>query len=205
MSRRTNLLTKLNAHIAMVSVLLVLVLFLGTRVVVAWHESHSDTSAEYQAELATYAQLKTKSARLRALPSQLAGSRRQAVEFMDARIPENDSAILAELGTLKSANHVQLSQSHYSYRPAIAGLVELRIDAGLSGQYSDIMHFINGLERDKDHAFYTVRSITLSGEQGGLVNLRISITTYMHGDAAEINALRRNSRNAGQKSGQEAQ
>jgi type IV pilus assembly protein PilO len=67
------------------------------------------------------------------------------------------------------------------------------------------MHFINGLERDKDHAFYTIRSITLSGQQGGLVNLRISITTYMHGDAAEINALRANTRNAGQASGQEAQ
>jgi type IV pilus assembly protein PilO len=199
MTRRTNLLTKLNAHIAVVSVLLVLVLFLGTRVVIAWHQSHGDTSAAYQADLATFAQLQAKSARLRALPSQLAASRRQAQEFKDARIPENDSAILAELGTLKTATHVQLSQSHYSYRPAIPGLVELRIDAGLSGQYGDIMRFINGVERDKDHAFYTIRSITLSGQQGGLVNLRISITTYMHGDAAEINALRQNTRNAGQE------
>ena len=199
MTRRTNLLSKLNVHIAVVAVLLILDLFLTTRVIVAWHESHSDTSSQYQADLATYAQLQTKSARLRALPSELAVSRKQAQAFIDTRIPDNDSAILAELGALKDANHVVLSQSHYSYRPAIPGLVELQIEAGLSGQYGPIMHFINGLERDRDHAFFTIRSITLSGQQGGLVNLRISITTYMRSTPAETNALRRNTRNAGQE------
>ena len=199
MTRRTSLLSKLNVHIAIVAVLLILDLFLTTRVIVAWHQSHSDTSSQYQADLATYAQLQTKSARLRALPSELAASRKQAQAFIDARIPDNDSAILAELGALKDANHVVLSQSHYSYRPAIPGLVELRIEAGLSGQYDPIMHFINGLERDKDHAYFTIRSITLSGQQGGLVNLRIAITTYMRSTPAETNALRQNTRNAGQE------
>ena len=170
--------------------------------IVAWHESHSDTSSQYQADLATYAQLQTKSARLRALSSELAASRKQAQAFIDTRIlffPDNDSAILAELGALKDANHVVLSQSHYSYRPALPGLVELRIEAGLSGQYDPIMHFINGLERDKDHAYFTIRSITLSGQQGGLVNLRIAITTYMRSTPAETNALRQNTRDAGQE------
>jgi type IV pilus assembly protein PilO len=199
MTRRTNLLSKLNVHIAIVAVLLILDLFLTTRVILAWHESHSDTSSQYQADLAAYAQLQTKSARLRALPSELAASRNQAGAFIDARIPDNDSAILAELGALKDANHVVLSQSHYSYRPAIPGLVELRIEAGLSGQYAPIMHFINGLERDRDHAYFTIRSITLSGQQGGLVNLRIAITTYMRSTPAETNALRQNTRDAGQE------
>jgi type IV pilus assembly protein PilO len=199
MTRRTNLLSKLNVHIAIVAVLLILDLFLTTRVILAWHESHSDTSSQYQADLAAYAQLQKKSARLRALPSELAASRNQARAFIDARIPDNDSAILAELGALKDANHVVLSQSHYSYRPAIPGLVELQIEAGLSGQYAPIMHFINGLERDRDHAYFTIRSITLSGQQGGLVNLRIAITTYMRSTPAETNALRQNTREAGQE------
>jgi hypothetical protein len=199
MKRSTQVLTKLNGHIAVVAVLLVLDLFLTTRMIVAWHESHSDTSAQYQADLATDAQLQGRAARLRALPSELALSQKQAQAFLDARVPEDDSAILAELGALKNATQVQLSQSHYSYRPAIPGLVELQIEAGLSGQYDAIMHFINALERDKDHAYFTIRSITLSGQQSGLVDLRLALVTYMRSNPAETNALRENTRGGAQE------
>ncbi len=51
------------------------------------------------------------------------------------------------------------------------------------------MHFINDVERDKNHAFFTIRSITLSGQQGGEVNLRVRMTTYLRTDAAGSAAL----------------
>jgi hypothetical protein len=55
----------------------------------------------------------------------------------------------------------------------------VRIDASLSGEYSALMHFINDLERDKNHVFFTIHALTLSGQQGGLVNLRLRMTTYL--------------------------
>ena len=55
----------------------------------------------------------------------------------------------------------------------------VRIDASLSGEYSALMHFINDIERDKNHVFFTINALTLSGQQGGLVNLRLRMTTYL--------------------------
>ena len=71
---------------------------------------------------------------------------------------------------------------------APSGLTELHIDAGLSGQYSELMHFINGLERDQDHVFFIINGVTLNGQQGGLVNLRLRLTTYLRGDATDLPA-----------------
>jgi hypothetical protein len=59
------------------------------------------------------------------------------------------------------------------------------MDASLSGEYAPLMHFINGLERSK--SFFLIDGLTLTGEQGGLVNLRLSLTTYLH--AAHVDLL----------------
>jgi type IV pilus assembly protein PilO len=40
------------------------------------------------------------------------------------------------------------------------------------------MHFINGLERNK--TFFLISGLTLTGQQGGLVNLRLRLNTYLH-------------------------
>ena len=61
----------------------------------------------------------------------------------------------------------------------------MRIDANLAGEYSGIMHFINGLERDK--TFFVISAVTLTGQQGGLVNLRLRLNTYLHAaDAKDL-------------------
>jgi hypothetical protein len=51
------------------------------------------------------------------------------------------------------------------------------MDASVSGDYRPIVEFINGLERDK--MFFLVNGINLSGQQTGMVNLRIRLTTYL--------------------------
>jgi type IV pilus assembly protein PilO len=56
----------------------------------------------------------------------------------------------------------------------------------LSGQYSDLMHFINGMERDQDHVFFIINGVTLNGQQGGLVNLRLRLTTYIRAGANDL-------------------
>ena len=190
-------LTLLNAHIAVVALLLIFDLVLATRLLVAWHDSRSDHSAQYNADLATYAQLQSQAAHLQALPARLASSRRQADAFVSARVPLTDSEVISELGALSTRDHVRLSRASYTPAPAIPGMVELRIEASVSGEYTPIMHFINDMERDKDHAFFIIRSITLTGEQGGLVSLRLRLTTYMRVDAANAALLEPANRESG--------
>ncbi len=76
-------------------------------------------------------------------------------------------------------DNVRLTRAQYTPTPAINGLTEVRIDASLSGEYSALMHFINDIERDKNQVFFTINALTLSGQQGGLVNLRLRMTTYL--------------------------
>ena len=59
------------------------------------------------------------------------------------------------------------------------------MDASLSGEYPGLMRFINGLERDKN--FFLISGLTLTGQQGGVVNLRMRVITYLRAaDAAAI-------------------
>lgn len=197
-SATSKIFTQLNAYLAVFAVLLIFDLVLATRLIVAWHDSHSDESAQYDADMLTYAQLQTQAAHLRGLPAKLANSRSQEERFVTARIPVSDSAVLTDLGALKDHDHVRLSRASYAYAPAIPGLLEMRIDANVSGQYTDVMHFINDLERDKDHAFFILRSITLSGQQGGTVNLRVRVTTYMQADPSTAAMLEAGKGNAGE-------
>ncbi len=182
--------TQLNAHLVVVGVLLLFNLVLATKLILAWHDSRSDQSAQYIADTATYAQLQEQSSRIKALPAQLAASRRQANAFVNARVAASDSIVLTQLGELTTRDHVRLSHAGYTYAPAIPGLVELRLEANVTGEYTPVMHFINDLERDKDHAFFVIRTITLTGQQGGVVNLRVRMTTYMLADAASASLLR---------------
>jgi type IV pilus assembly protein PilO len=70
----------------------------------------------------------------------------------------------------------------YTQVPAITSLVEIRMDASLSGDYPSIMQFINGIERDK--TFFVINVLTLNGQQGGLVNLRMRLSTFLPPSAA---------------------
>ena len=49
--------------------------------------------------------------------------------------------------------------------------------SSITGQYQQIMHFVNGLERDK--TFFLIRSMAFTGQQGGLVSLRLRVSTWL--------------------------
>ncbi len=189
MSELRKYLSALNLLAAGVLLLLVFDLALATKLVIAWHQASSDQSAEYTADMATYTQMQRQMQHLRGLPTRIGGSRSEAQTFFAARVPANDSTVIAELGELATRNHVRLSRAGYTLVPAVQGLVEQRIDASMSGEYSPIVHFINDVERDKNHAFFIIRSVTLTGQQGGTVNLRLRLTTYMRADAASAAVL----------------
>ena len=61
------------------------------------------------------------------------------------------------------------------------------MDAGISGAYPDIMQFVNSLERDQ--TFFVIRSMSLTGQQGGLVNLRLRVSTWLRPEDAAASGL----------------
>ena len=72
---------------------------------------------------------------------------------------------------------VRLSRVVYAQGEPTGDLTEISMDAGVSGTYPQIMHFVNGLERDQ--TFFVIRAMALTGQQGGMVNLRLRLSTWL--------------------------
>ncbi|HUB18882.1 MAG TPA: hypothetical protein VL990_09630 [Acidobacteriaceae bacterium] len=182
-----NRVTKLNLHFILLAVVVAADILIGVRFALAWRAIRSNQSPEFLQEEAKLGQLESQMHHLNGLPEKVEAADKDAQKFYDARIAPNWSTVLAQLGAVAAKSNVKLSRAAYPYNPAPAGgLTELHIDAGLTGQYSDLMHFINGLERDKDHVFFIIEDITLNGQQGGLVNLRLRMTTYLRAGATDL-------------------
>jgi type IV pilus assembly protein PilO len=174
---RERLASPLTWHYAGVALLSVLVGVLGVRLAMDWVATNSNSTDALigkQIELKT---LQVQTAPLRGLDQRVADSRKQMKEFFDNRIPANYSSIAEEVGNLEVKSGVRLSRMLYTQGPASGELTEISLDAGISGEYTQIMRFINGLERDK--TFFVIRSMALTGQQGGMVNLRLRVSTWM--------------------------
>jgi type IV pilus assembly protein PilO len=174
-----NLFTLLNLHIAGVALLLGLNIFIGVKLVLAWHAISADKPENTAADEIRYQQLEAQSAKLGSLPEKVEHSSKDADVFYDKRFPTAWSQTLAELGRLSTKDSVHLTRAGYTPAPAINGLTNVRVEASLSGDYTGIVRFINDLERDKDHVFFLIDNLTLTGQQGGLVNLRVRLTTFL--------------------------
>jgi type IV pilus assembly protein PilO len=177
--------TLLNLHIAGTAALAILVIFLGVRAMLAVHGAGATESNRYQQLEIRYAQLQSQMAHLQGLPQKVEQARDDGQHFYEKRIAPNYSTIAEELGEASVKNQVRLTRAQYTPTPAIEGLIEVRIDANLSGDYAPLMHFINDLERDKNHVFFIITGLQFTGQQGGLVNLRLRLTTYLHANAAD--------------------
>ena len=171
-------LSLLNLHIAGVALLLLLNLFLAVRLFLAWSTLRAAGDDQLQGQQLAYRSLQLEMSPLKGLPQKVVLSRAQATGFYAARFPAAYSTISATITDLTIKNSVRMTNLAYTPTPAIAGLAELRMDASLSGEYAPLMHFINGLERSK--TFFLISGLTLTGSQGGLVNLRLRLITYLH-------------------------
>ena len=178
--------TILNLHLAGAAVLAVLVLVLAVKAALAIHAAGAMDSASFQQKQIRYVQLHAQMAHLQGLPQKVDQARGDEAHFYDNRIAPNYSTVLQELGTAAIKNQVRLSRAQYTPSPAIDALTEVRIDAGLSGDYTPMMRFINDLERDKNHVFFIIDGLTFTGQQGGLVNLRLRLSTYLQAGATDL-------------------
>jgi len=178
--------TLLNLHLAAAAALTALVLVLAVKAALAFHSAGAVDTERYQQQQIRYVQLHALMAQVQGLPKKVEQARDDEAHFYEARIAPNYSTIAEELGAAAVKNQVRLSRAQYTPAPAIDGLTEVRIDAGLSGDYVPMMHFINDLERDTNHVFFIIDGLTFTGQQGGLVNLRLRLSTYLRAGATDL-------------------
>jgi Tfp pilus assembly protein PilO len=180
---RERLASPLTWHFAGFAVLLVLAAGLAIRLGMDWsamHNSSSDVLANKQIQLQA---LEIQTAPLRGLDKRVDKTRAEVLAFYEKRIPADYSSISSVIGDLAVSSGVRLSRMQYSQGKPDSGLTEISMDSSISGDYPSIMRFVNRLERDK--TFFIVRAMSLTSQQGGLVNLRLRVSTWLRlADAA---------------------
>lgn len=158
---RERLASPLTWHYAAFALLLVLVIGLAIRLGFDWAavNAHStDALAGKQVQLKA---LDLQTASLRGLDTRVEESRQQMRAFYDKRIPANYSSISARIGDLGVASGVRLSRVQYTQGLPGPDLTEISMEAGISGEYPQIMRFVNSIERDP--TFFVIRSMALAG------------------------------------------
>jgi len=142
--------------------------------------SRTDALANKQIELKA---LDMQTAPLRGMDKRVDLTRAQMKDFYLKRIPPNYSSIASRIGELQVKAGVRLSRVNYTQGKPGSELTEISMDAGIIGDYPQIMRFVNTLERDE--TFFVIQSVSLTGQQGGLVNLRLRVSTWLRpADAA---------------------
>jgi type IV pilus assembly protein PilO len=179
-ARARALLTAVNLHYAGVAALLVIVLYIALHLLFLSQslKAHNADALSQQRALLTMARLQAQP--LRGLDTKITASTEDADAFYADRLPYAYSQVLSELGKLTQKSNVRLANVQYAQVPVLSSeyaLTELNMDASVSGDYRPIVEFINSIERDK--MFFVVSRINLSGQQTGMVNLRIHLTTYL--------------------------
>ena len=119
---------------------------------------------------------------LRGLDKKVVLAQKQIDEFYQQRLTSQDSIISTELGKVAAHSGVKISEIKYKVNdPEPVGLRSMEIEANLSGDYLQLIRFINALERDQ--LFFIINSVQLGGEQGGAVKLQMKLETFLKGSA----------------------
>lgn len=105
-------------------------------------------------------------------------ARRQIGSFYSSRLPAEFSSITGELGKLAGQDKVKLSAAHYETQDSeVPDLQEVKITANLSGDYVQVVKYINDLERDP--LFFVVSNVSLVEQSAGMVRLQVTAVTYL--------------------------
>jgi type IV pilus assembly protein PilO len=180
---RERLASPLTWHYAGFTVMLVLVIGLGVRLGLDWAATNDRSSGALVGKQVELKALDLQTTPLRGLDQRVEDSRSQMADFYSRRIPPNYSSIATRIGDLQVKSGVRLSRVQYTQGPAGSYLTEISMDASISGAYPEIMRFVNSLERDQ--TFFVIRAMALTGQQGGMVSLRLRVSTWLRpADAA---------------------
>jgi Tfp pilus assembly protein PilO len=119
---------------------------------------------------------------LRGMDKKIVLAKDQISSFYKQRFAAQDSDLLKELGKLAADNGVRMQQARYKKEdPESSGVVPIEIEGSFSGDYLQLVRFINTLERSR--MFFDVDSVDLAGETTGQVRLEITIHSYLRSGA----------------------
>jgi hypothetical protein len=184
---RERLASPLTWHYAGFAVLLVLVIGLGIRFGLDWAATNGRSTDALAGKQIEPKAMDLQTAPLRGLDKRVEISRAAIKTFYEKRIPASYSSFATRIGELEVASGVRLSRLQYTQGPPGADLTEISLDAGITGTYPQIMHFINSVERDQN--FFVIRTMALTGQQGGFVSLRLKVSTWLRPADAEASGL----------------
>ena len=184
---REQLTSLLTWHYVGFSVLLLLVIGLGIRLGFDWRVISAESDNALASKQIQIKATELQTAPLRGLEKRVQDARAQMQSFYSKRIPDNYSSISGRIGELEVASGVRLTRLQYVQGISGPDLTEIQIDSTISGDYPQIMRFINSLERDQ--TFFLIRAMTLAGQQGVLVNLRLAFSTWMRRDDAAASGI----------------
>jgi hypothetical protein len=102
---------------------------------------------------------------------------KQLASFYTKRVPPNYSTISMRIGEIGIKSGVRLTRVQYTQGKPGSVLTEIAMDASIGGDYPAIMRFVNSLERDPE--FFLIRDMNFTGQQGGQVNVRMEISTWL--------------------------
>ena len=167
----------LNVHIAAAALLALFNLWLIVQLVLAFTAAGSRGEDQISQARAQQVAAELAARRLRGLDGKLATSEAQVRDFYSTRLPYGYADVASELGKLRERTGVRLSRVQYLTAAPVNSLSQVRLDASITGEYRQLALFINALERDR--SFFQIENITLSGQQGGQVSLRLRINTFL--------------------------
>jgi Tfp pilus assembly protein PilO len=174
---RERLISPLTWHYAAFIVLMAAVIVLATRFGMDWSATDLSSTRALAAKQVELKAVDLQTAPLRGLDKRVEDSRAQMHAFYSKRIPPSYSSIATRIGELALKGPVRLTRVQYTQGAVSADLTEITMDAGITGDYQQIMRFVNSLERDQ--TFFVIRGMALTGQQSGMVNLRLRVSTWL--------------------------
>jgi type IV pilus assembly protein PilO len=166
-----------------VVVLSLIVVGLMVRIGYVWAFTDTTATQTLEGKQVQLEALKQDTVPLRGLDKRVAAVRDRIGTFYADRIPANYSLVATRIVELETHSGARLSRISYTQGPPGLDLTEISMDASISGDYPQIMRFVNGLERDQ--LFFVIRAMQLNGQQGGQANLRLRVSTWLRtADAA---------------------
>ena len=184
---RERLASPLTWHIAASSFCLSLAVLLAIRLGFDWAAMDSRSNEVLAGKQIQLKALEIQTAPLRGLDQRVEKTRQQIDALLRKAHPGQLLLISRRIGELAVASGVRLSRVQYTQGKPGRRLTEISMDAGISGDYPSIMRFVNCIERDQ--IFFIIRAMSLTGQQGGLVNLRLRVSTWLRPADAEASGL----------------
>jgi type IV pilus assembly protein PilO len=184
---RERLASPLTWHIAGFVVLLATAVVLGVRFGLDWSATDAHSSQVLTNKQMQLRALEVQTEPLRGIDGRVEKTRAEIDKFEQKRIPPNYSSIDERIDELEVASGAHLTRVQYTQRPPGSGLTEIVVDANITGEYPAIMRFVNSLERNP--IFFVIRGMSFTGQQGGLVSLRMELSTWLRPADAEASGL----------------